>query len=259
MLNPKVVLTLAALTLIAGICWVVVRQDKSELPKAQEVIEEQSPFDHTLVFVGDSMTEYLGNFDELRAHLKESYPEEKVLFLNYGYSANSVLSLQERIEKDTQHSGRTFQAINDINFDYIFIESMGNNPLSEFPLEEGLKKQTEALERVVKTLEEKHPKSSIIFVATIAPSRNKYGTGAVDLSTEKRREWADERIRYIQNHIDFANKNNIPLINIFEDSKINGDGNVNYLNQADFIHPSPTGIRFISQELADFIVENKLF
>lgn len=253
MLNPKILLTLSVLILIAGICWVLVKKDQPESPKAQEVVEEQSPFDHTLVFVGDSMTEYLGNFDELREHLKEAYPDKKILLLNYGYSATSVLSLQERVERATPHSERIFQAINDINFDYIFIESMGNNPLSEFPLEEGLRKQTEALEKVVKTLEEKYPKSSIIFVATIAPNRNKFGTGAVELSPDKRREWADERIRYIQNHIDFANRNNIPLINIFEASKLNGDGNVFYLNAADFIHPSPTGIRFISKQIADFI------
>lgn len=32
---------------------------------------------HVIVFVGDSMTEYLGNFDELRGYLKKYFPGNK--------------------------------------------------------------------------------------------------------------------------------------------------------------------------------------
>ena len=79
------------------------------------------PGNATIVFVGDSMTEYLGNFDELRAYLKNYYPAKRFLLLNYGFSATNILSVGERLEKNSNHSGRDFQAINNIPFDLIII------------------------------------------------------------------------------------------------------------------------------------------
>lgn len=214
----------------------------------------------TIVFVGDSMTEYLGNFDELRGYLKKYYPDKNFLLLNYGFSSTSILSVQDRLEKISSHSGRSFQAINNIPFDLILIESFGHNPLSDHPLEEGLSLQTEALDKIVATLTQKHPKKSIIFVATIAPHRERYAEGVVNLTTEEREKWADERSAYIKNHIEYAKSHKIPLINIYEKSlDEKGGGNIDYVNTNDFIHPSPTGIYFISEEIAKFLYDHKFF
>jgi lysophospholipase L1-like esterase len=213
---------------------------------------------HTLIFLGDSMTEYLGNLTELNEDLKKYYPDRDFLLLNYGFGSTNILSAEDRITLESTHSGRIFKPINDIPFDYIFIESFGNNPLSHLPLEEGLKKQTESLDRLVETLETKHPKESIIFVLTIAPNRNRYGEGVVNLMPDKRHQWADERIAYMKNHIKYAKDHSIPLINIYEKSLKDGDGNIDYLNTNDFIHPSSTGIIFISEQIADFIYQNNL-
>jgi len=209
----------------------------------------------TYVFVGDSMTANLGNFDELRNYLKEYYPNITFQLLNYGFGATNILSVQDRLEKDSSHSGRLFQAINDIPFNKIFIESFGNNPLSDHPLEEGLKLQTQALDKIIGTIIKKHPKSSIVFIATVAPNKDRYAEGVVNLTTEKRREWAKEREAYIKNHIKYAKSKNIPLINIYEKSL----GNTDYISTNDFIHPSPTGIYFISKEIAKFLNKNSLF
>ncbi|MBU1000128.1 SGNH/GDSL hydrolase family protein [Patescibacteria group bacterium] len=214
----------------------------------------------TIVFVGDSMTEYLGNFDELKGYLKNYYPKKEFLLLNYGFSSTNILSVQDRLEKESFHSGRIFKAINDIPFDLILIESLGHNPLSSYPLEEGLKLQRETLDRIVSTITRKHPKSTIIFIATIAPNKERYAEGVVNLTTEERGKWAGERVAYIENHIDFAKSHNIPLINIYEKSlDQNGTGNIDYINSNDFIHPSPTGIYFISEEIANFLYNNKYF
>lgn len=215
---------------------------------------------HTLVFVGDSLTEYLGNFDELKTYLKKYYPDKNFLLLNYGFSSTNILSVQDRIEKDSTHSGRIFQAINNIPFDLILIESFGHNPLSDYPLEQGLKLQTKALDKIVATTTLKHPKSSIVFVASIAPSKERYGEGVINLTDEKRKAWAEERIAYIKNHIKYANSHNIPLINIYEKSlDKNGSGIIDYINSNDFIHPSPAGIYFISEEIAKFLYQKKYF
>lgn len=215
------------------------------------------PEDFTIVLVGDSMTEAFGNSDELRKYLKEYYPSKSLEVLNYGFGSTNILSVPERLEKTTFHT-RDFRPITDIDFDLIVIESMGHNPLSQFPLEEGLKKQTEALDKIVSILKAKNPRAKIVFMTTIAPSKVLYGTGVVDLSKQKRLEWANERIAYIKNHIDYANKHNIPLVNAYEKSLIEGDLNIDLVNDKDFIHPSPTGVVFLSKELADGIYKLKL-
>lgn len=214
----------------------------------------------TIVFVGDSMTEYLGNFDELQGYLKDYFPTKKFLLLNYGFSSTSILSVQDRLEKESSHSGRAFRAINDIPFDLIIIESFGNNPLSDHPLQEGLKLQQLALDKIVSTITRSHLRSSIIFVTTIAPNKERYAEGVVNLTTEERKKWAEERIAYIKNHIDYAKSHHIPLINIYEKSlDQTGAGNTDYISTNDFIHPSPTGIFFISKAIADFLYKNKYF
>lgn len=225
------------------------------------MIRSQNPSkaNPTIVFIGDSMTEYLGNFDELRAYLKKYYPKKEFLLLNYGFGATNILSVPQRLEQESSHSGRVFQAVNDIVFDLVIIESFGHNPLSGYTLSEGLKLQEQTLDKIVTSIGKKHPKSKIVFMATIAPNRERYGEGVVNLTTPKRAEWADERSQYIKNHISYAKKHKIPLINIYEASLDKaGSGNVDYINSNDFIHPSPTGIYFISETIAKFIYNNRL-
>lgn len=228
-------------------------------PKQDNVSSETTERpDYLIVFVGDSMTEALGNSTELRQFLSEYYPGKTFDILNYGFGSTSILSLPKRLTDWTDYN-RPFQPILDINFDLIIIESFGHNPLSEFALIDGLKKQNEILDEVVELIKEHRPNTKIVFLATLAPNRLKYGMGQVELSDEIRAKWAEERISYIKNHIVYANSHNIPLINVFEkslDSK--GNGKIEYVNNVDYIHPSPTGIRFISQEIADFILQNDL-
>lgn len=214
--------------------------------------------DYTIVMVGDSMTEYLGNSDELRVYLKNYYPGKTFEVLNYGFGSTNILSVQERLEKDTFH-GRVFRPILDIAFDLILIESFGNNPLSDYPLDMGLRKQTEALDNVVTSIKNSNPEGKVVFVATISPNKRRYAEGQVDLTPEKRAEWAGERIAYIKNHIDYAKAHQIPLVNIYEKSlNSEGDGNLSFISTTDFIHPSPSGVYFISEEIAKFIFENKI-
>lgn len=216
------------------------------------------PTDYTIVLLGDSMTEKLGNADELRAYLNKYYPDKTFEVLNYGFGSTSILSIQERLEKKTNYR-REFRPILDIAFDLILIESFGHNPLSEYPLEEGLKKQTEALDQAVKTIKEINPKAKIVFMATLASNQKKYGEGQVELSPEKRAEWAKERNAYIENHIKYAKDHGILLINIYESSKQGSDGgNLDYFDKKDYIHPSPDGIYFISEETAKYIFEGKI-
>jgi len=214
--------------------------------------------DFTIVLLGDSMMERLGNSDELRDNLKNNHPGKTFEVLNYGFGSTNILSVQERLEKDT-FFGRVFRPIVEIDFDLILIESFGHNPLSAFPLEQGLQKQTEALDNMVKTIRENNTHTKIVFVATIAPSKKHYAEKINNLTPEVRQKWANERIAYIKNHIEYAKSHNIPAIDVFSKSLgSDGDLNLDYVNTADYIHPSPKGIKLISDEIGNFIFQNHI-
>lgn len=237
-------------------------QPKFAPPKAVNVLGKEKvkyPQDYTIVMVGDSMTETLGNSDELKKFLSDYYSGKSVEVLNYGFGATNILSVVDRITKETEH-GRKFRPIEEIDYDLILLESFGQNPLSEYKLEEGLQRQTQELDKIVSTLKETNPRAKIVFVATISPNKVIFAQNQVDLSAQKRAEWVNERIAYIKNHIAYANSHNIPVVNIFEKSLMeNGDGNRDYISTDDYIHPSPTGIVFISRQIADFIYNNSIF
>ncbi|MBI2315378.1 SGNH/GDSL hydrolase family protein [Candidatus Daviesbacteria bacterium] len=214
---------------------------------------------YTLALVGDSMTESLGTADGLRDSLRGYYPGKEFGILNFGIGSSSILSVPDRLKKESKRGSEILPPVLETKPDIIFLESFGNNPLSEFSLEEGLKKQTDTLEQIVAIIKKNAPKAKLVFVATIAPSEQKYGTGAVKLFPEQKKQWVAERVAYIKNHIEFAKSHNIPLVNIYEKSLNNrGDGDTAYLNSSDFIHPSARGIEFISQQVAEFVFQQKL-
>jgi len=214
---------------------------------------------YTLIFLGDSMTDALGeNFDFLRLDLAKYYPKKIFGLFNYGFGSTNILSIQDRLDNSTTYQGKDFPAILDRYFDIILIESSGTNPLSEFPLAVGLQKQTTALDIMVAKIADTHPNSLIIFVATIAPSPF-YGKGVVDLSPQMRIQWANERRAYIENHISYAKKHNIPLINVYEKTlDKNGVTITKYINTGNYIHPSVKGVTLISQTIADYLYQNHI-
>lgn len=220
------------------------------------ILKEALPADaYTIIMVGDSMTESLGqDATKLREYLKIHYPDKVFGIYNLAEGSTSILSLQEKLDKDILHSRE---------FEVILIESFGYNPLSDLSLEDGLKKQTEALDKAVNTIRLAKSKakvnSIIVFVATIAPNKDKYGEGAVELSPEMRQKWVNERVAYIQNHIKYAKDHDIPLINVYEKSlNEEGTGDIQYIEGATFIHPNEKGIDLISKEIADFLFNNRI-
>lgn len=235
-------------------------------PKVLKTIEHYEPPQiatnsaYTIIFVGDSMTDALGpNFDALRPLLANHYPNKVFGLFNYGYGSTNILSVEERLNRDTTYLDTTNYAILSREFDIIIIESFGHNPLSQYPLEEGLKIQTETLDHLVAQIVDAKPKSVVVFLATIAPSQSHYAKKSVDLTPEKRRDWANERRFYIENHINYAKKHNIPLINTYEKSlDKNGLALLKYINPDDYIHPSVEGIKLISREITDFFFKNNI-
>lgn len=215
------------------------------------------PHDYTFLLVGDSMTEALGNSDELRGYLNEYYPDKSFEVLNYSYGSTNILSAKTRLLTQTYHGIRDYRPALDIDFDYLIVESFGHNPLSEFK-EEGIKKQNEALDDLMALVATTSGREKVIFLATIGANRETYvETTQPDLLPEKRAQWANERNAYIRNHIEYARSHGIPVIDVYSESLDSGGDTKQYLvRDDDFIHPSPSGVLFISKKIADFLAKN---
>lgn len=213
------------------------------------------------VLLGDSITEALGpNADGLRKKLISLYPNHEFVNYNYGYGSTNMLSAEKRINEETTHKGTSMPSIISQGFDLIIIESFAYNPLSEYPIEEGLKIYEEALDKNVKQIIKEKPQSVVALMTPIAPNKETYAKYTYNLSPEVRQKWVEEREKYIKKLIEYANKNNIPLINVYEKSlDENGDGNLKYIDPHDFIHPSAEGVMLINSVIAEFIYQNQIF
>jgi len=211
--------------------------------------------------VGDSVIGALGeNANQLREDLIAYYPAHEFVNYNYGFSSTNILTLPDRLNKQTTYLGETFPPINEQTFDLIIFESFAYNPLSQYPLAEGLKKQTEILDMSIKAVIKKHPSSVVAIMVPIAPSEDFFAKGVYDLTPEVRKQWVEERVAYIKNAIEFAQKNNIPLINVYEKSlTADGKSNLKYINPSDYIHPSIEGVNLTSKTIADYIYQNHIF
>lgn len=220
---------------------------------------------YKIAMIGDSMTAALGpHGGELSEYLNSLYKKnasdsQRIIIDNYATSS-SILRVNREITEKVKRSEYTFGPLLSESYDIILVESYAYNPLSQFGIKEGLKKQNTALDELLKNLKKSHPDSVIIFIATISPNIDNYAkTNQTEKTKEEREELAQERIEYLKNHIQYAKSHKIPLINIYERSlTIEGDGNIIYINPSDGIHPSVEGLTFIAHEIGDFIYNNKL-
>ena len=215
---------------------------------------------YRIIIVGDSIVNSLGlNANVLREDLIKYYPDSEFVTYNYGYPSTNILSLYQRLTQTTNDGVKDNQAILTQQFELIIIESFGNNPLSQFPLAEGLQKQNEELERSVNAILAQKPNAALAFLTPIALDPINYARGSRDLSPEERKQWVAERVAYIDNHRKFAERLGISVIDVYKASlKPDGTVDKSYISD-DFIHPSKKGIELISQTIADYIFNNRVF
>ncbi|HKB88739.1 MAG TPA: SGNH/GDSL hydrolase family protein [Patescibacteria group bacterium] len=259
------------LLLIVGVVYFLYSNKSKDL--IQTVINSPAPYQfpyknpvipknrsYRIVIVGDSIVASLGlNANTLREDLIKYYPDSEFVTYNYGYPSTNVLSLYERLTQKTKNDSAENPAILKQGFELIIIESFGYNPLSQFPLEEGLKKQNDELEKSVEAILSVKPNAALAFMTPIALDPLHFAMGTRDLSPTVRKQWVEERVAYINNHKKFAQEKGIPIIDVYEASlKPNGEVDRTYISD-DFVHPSKKGIDLISKTIADYIFANKIF
>lgn len=213
---------------------------------------------YTIFFVGDSMTEGLGphpsRFSDL---INAAYPNTSFITDNYSVGGHNVTTLPDLLNTPKEFNNGWEKAALKREFDILVIESFGHNPLSDFPLEEGLVVQKNILTQMMTTITRDHPQAVVIFLATIGPSDERYGDGLLNLTPELKADFVRERKAYIENHIAYAIEHGIPLLNLYATAR-EPDGKVKlaYLRASDHLHPSQAGVDWIQEEIAEFIVEN---
>lgn len=224
-------------------------------------IEKKSTY--TIFMIGDSMTLALGpHGGTFNQYINELYKKDNIGILvdNYAKGSSNILSVNDQLTKKTTYWDSTFEPLLSRDFDLILVESFGYNPLSSLGIDEGIKKQDEALGGLMKTLITTHPNAAIVYVATISPNKENYAKKVLlNVSTADRVKQAEERASYLTNHISYAKAHNIPIVNIYEKSiNAQGDGELKYINPDDYIHPSFAGVDFIGHEIANFIFNEQI-
>jgi lysophospholipase L1-like esterase len=229
-----------------------------QFPYRNPVISKNDSY--RMVIVGDSIVGSLGpNANTLREDLISYYPDSEFVTYNYGYASSNVLTLYERLTEKTVDGAKENKPVLELDVELIIIESFGYNPLSEYTLEEGLKKQNEELEKSVAAILSQKPNASLAFLTPIALDPINFARSSRNLSPEIRKRWVEERTAYINNHKKFAQEKGIPVIDVYQAS-LKQDGTVDkiYISD-DFVHPSKAGIQLISKTIADYIWDNKIF
>jgi len=195
---------------------------------------------YSIAMIGDSMTVALGpHGGGLSEYMNSLYKEQasnpqRIIIDNYAISSN-ILAVDNQLSHEVKVSEYTFGPLLTTDYDLILVESYAYNPLSQFGLEEGIKQQNLALNKLMTTLITTRPNMAIVFVATIAPNKLNYArTTQPSYTAEERKLQAEERIAYLENHISYAKEHNIPLINIYQKTlTANGDGDTKYINPND--------------------------
>ena len=165
------------------------------------------------MLVGDSMVGSLGpNAQLLRQHLIEYYPDHEFVNYNYGFGATSIESLPERLTKETEYLGIKYPSILSQGFDLIIIESFAYNPLSQLKEGEGLNKHLKILNESIRKIIKERPESVVAVMTPIAPSKDFFAKGIYDLTPAERKQWAEERINYIEAVIDYWRSQSLPIV-----------------------------------------------
>lgn len=219
--------------------------------------ELQKKDSYTLIIIGDSMVDVMGeNFDSLRDSLKAHYPNTTFGIFNYGFGSTTLESLMDRLTTVTENEGNKYSPVLSRQFDIIIIESFGHNPLIKNGLESGLIQQEKILSEAVNRISNEHQNSLIIFLATIGANSEKYADGIKSMKNNNSTEMAEIRNTFIENHIKFAEEHNIPIIDVYNNT-LNESGTTaeKYIDPDSWIHPSDTGIDYISQTIADYLYQ----
>ncbi|MBU3935153.1 SGNH/GDSL hydrolase family protein [Patescibacteria group bacterium] len=199
----------------------------------------------TIALLGDSMIDTIPS-DILEKSLNLYYPYYKFNVLNYGRGASNIeqgLSLLPSLLSQKP--------------DLIAVESFAYNNFGNN--QSGIDRQWLTLGAITTEIKKNLPDTPIVLTATIAPNSIIFGNGSPYTFTSLEKIEKTSTIKlYLKNIINFATSQNFPLADAFTPSLKNDQGDPQFINSNDNIHPSDQGAQFFCDTLASTIFQNKL-
>lgn len=211
----------------------------------------------TLGLVGDSMIDTLSN-NICQNSLQKYFPTTKFNLLKYGYGSTTLESVIKRLTETTTYIDKENPALLSLSPDIIVIESFAYNNFGNS--QKGIEKHQKLLEEITDLIKEKSPSSKIVLASTIAPNSISFASGIKDVhfsALEKIEKTGTIKL-YLQNLINFAKKNNLPLADAFSPSLFGNNGASEYIDSVDKLHPSNLGTELFCDTLAKSLKDNGL-
>ncbi|MDD3999050.1 MAG: SGNH/GDSL hydrolase family protein [Candidatus Shapirobacteria bacterium] len=210
-----------------------------------------------LALLGDSMIDTLSE-DICLSSLQKYFPTTKFNLFNYGYGSSTIESATKRLGEDTIYLDKVNPALLSLNPDIIVIESFAYNNFGNS--EKGIERHSQALDEITTLIKEKSPSSKIVLASTIAPDSINFASGIKNMqfSALEKIEKTNTIKLYLQNLINFAYKNNLPLSDAFHPSLFGQNGLSELIDPVDHLHPSAFGSELFCDTLGKSLKDNQL-
>jgi hypothetical protein len=210
-----------------------------------------------LALIGDSMIDTLSE-NICQSSLQKYFPTIKFNLLKYGYGSTNLESAEERLTETTSYLNKNNPSVFSLNPDIILIESFAYNNFGNS--QKGIDRQNLALQNVVDLIKDQSPNTKIILAATIAPNSINFANGIKNIhysALEKIEKTTTIKL-YLQNLINFATKNNLPLVDAFHPSLFGQNGLDLLIDSVDHLHPSNLGSELFCDILSKTILDKQL-
>lgn len=206
---------------------------------------------YVIAAFGDSMIDTMGeNLDYVEIYLKTEYPNTNFKLYNYGIGGENVEMGLARWNNPLIYKDRNYPPITQINADVIILGSFSYNPFDPHSKDRHYIGLTNLINEAKKT------NADIYLLAEIAPLSNGFGQGknGPNMLPEKAINQANNIIEQLNGTVSLAAELNIPLINAFSESQLNGKyGRRDLVNADDGIHPSEQGEHFVAQKIVSVV------
>ena len=206
---------------------------------------------YTIAIFGDSMVDTMGEkLEYLQKILSHKYPQTKFNLYNYGIGGQNVEQGLGRFESSFANRERQYPPIPALVPDVLIIGSFAYNP---FPLHDRNKHYTLLKDLIAKA---SNVSSHVYLLAEIAPLKTGFGKGknGVNMPDDVALEHVTHIIEQLDDVVNLSNAENIPIINVYYESRTNGSfGNPYFTNKDDGIHPSVAGHYFTAESIVEKI------
>ena len=223
------------------------------IPTATPTLFVLKKASYAIAIFGDSMVDTMGEkLEYLQEILSDKYPKTKFNLYNYGIGGKNIEQGIGRFESSFVNRERQYPPLPSLLPDVLIIGSFAYNPFSTHNRN---KHYTLLKELIAKA---KNVSSNVYLLAEIAPLKTGFGRGKNGINMEENAafEHASHIVEQLDDVINLSKIENIPLINVYYESRVDGSfGDPNLVNKDDGIHPSVAGHYFT----AELIVKNIKF